>query len=123
MVHKEEITKAIAAHGMWKARLNQAIATGTIDVPVGTIEMDNQCAFGKWLYGPTLDANDRTSTHYKNVRALHAEFHRTAAKVVELALAGKKQEATNLMSLDGPYTKVSSQLTAAMTAWLKSLPA
>ncbi|MFN3680476.1 MAG: hypothetical protein ACK4VP_00360 [Nitrospira sp.] len=42
---------------------------------------------------------------------------------MELALAGKKQEAQQLMGLDGDYAKASSQLTAAMTAWLQSLAA
>ena len=37
MINKEEIDKAIAAHGMWKTRLKQAIDTGEIDLPVETI--------------------------------------------------------------------------------------
>ncbi|MCP9473563.1 MAG: CZB domain-containing protein [Nitrospira sp.] len=123
MIQKEEITKAISAHGLWKTRLSQAIATGKTDVTVATVRMDHQCAFGKWLYGPTLDAKDKLSSHYKEVLRLHAQFHEKAAQVLELAMAGKKQEAQQLMALDGDYAKASSQLTAAMTAWLKSLAA
>lgn len=123
MVHKEEITKAIGAHGMWKTRLTQAIETGKMDATVDTVRVDNQCAFGKWLYGATLDAKDKTSSHYEEVRGLHAKFHQAAAQVVELAVAGKKREAQQLMSLEGEYTKVSSKLTAAMSAWVKGLAA
>lgn len=123
MVHKEEITKAIGAHGMWKTRLTQAIDTGKMDANVDTVRVDNQCAFGKWLYGATLDAKDKTSPYYEEVRGLHAKFHQAAAQVVELAVAGKKREAQQLMSLEGEYTKVSSKLTAAMSAWVKGLAA
>lgn len=123
MIHKEEILKAIGAHGQWKTRLTQAIETGKMDVSVETVRLDNQCAFGKWLYGPTLDAKDKLSPQYKEVRSLHAKFHEVASQVLELALAGKKHEAQQLMSLNGEYAKVSSQLTAAMMAWAKGLAA
>ncbi|MBI5672670.1 MAG: CZB domain-containing protein [Nitrospirae bacterium] len=123
MVHKEEITKAIGAHGMWKTRLTQAIETGKMDATADTVRMDNQCAFGKWLYGASLDAKDKTSSYYEEVKNLHAKFHQTAAQVVELALVGKKREAQQLMSLEGEYTEVSARLTASMSAWVKKLAA
>lgn len=45
------------------------------------------------------------------MKALHAEFHKSAARVVELALAGKKAEAHDLMApVGGEYTKISSKL-------------
>jgi hypothetical protein len=101
MVHKEEIKKAIGAHGMWKTRLTHAIETGKMDATVDTVRMDNQCAFGKWLYGASLDTKDKTSPHYEEVRSQHAKFHQVASQVVELALAGKKQQALQLISLEG----------------------
>lgn len=123
MIHKEEITKAIGAHGMWKTRLTQAIETGKVEATVETVRMDNQCAFGKWLYGASLDMNDKKSPHYEEVRKLHAKFHQVAAQVIELASVGKKREALQLMGLEGEYTKASSTLTASMSAWLKSMAA
>lgn len=123
MAHKDEITKAIAAHGMWKTRLTQAIESGKMDTPVDTVRMDDQCAFGKWLYGVSLDLQGTTSAQYEEVKKLHAQFHRVAAQVVELALSGKKHEALQLMSLDGEFTKISSKLTAAMSIWLKKVAA
>jgi hypothetical protein len=56
------------------------------------------------------------------VRELHARFHLEAARVLELALAGKRGEATAAMALGSPFATVSSKLTAAMTAWRKDLP-
>lgn len=121
MTDKAEIDKAIGAHGMWKSKLRQVISTGTSDTPVATIRMDNQCNFGKWLYGATLSATDKSSAHYKSVKDLHAQFHRTAGQVTELALAGKKSEAENLISMSGEFSIVSAKLTEAMLAWKKSL--
>lgn len=120
MAKTEEIDSAIGAHGMWKSRLKIAIDTGKSEVPVEVIRQDNQCIFGKWLYGSSLTAVDKSSTHYKTVKDLHAAFHKTAAQVAELALAGKKAEAEKLMGLGGEYSTVSSKLTQAMLEWKKS---
>lgn len=119
MINKEEIDKAIGAHGMWKVRLKQAIETGKSDVSVETIRQDNQCNFGKWLYGATLGATDKASGHYKSVRELHAEFHKCAARVAELALSGDKAKAEQMLSLSGEFSATSSKLTAAMMEWKK----
>lgn len=117
MANVEELDKAIAAHGMWKVRLKSAIDTGKIDTPVATIQMDNQCAFGKWLYGDTLTSVDKSSAQYKTVKELHAEFHKTAA---QLATTGKKADAEKMMASGGGYNAVSAKLTSAMMAWKNS---
>jgi methyl-accepting chemotaxis protein len=121
MADAQEIDKAIGAHGMWKNRLKQAVDTGRIETPVDTVRMDNQCAFGKWLYGATLTAADKQSAHYGTVKGLHAEFHAAAARVMELATAGKKHEAEKILALDGDFGRISSKLTNAMMAWKKAL--
>jgi chemoreceptor zinc-binding protein len=121
MADKPEIDKAIAAHGMWKTRLKMAIETGKLETPVETIRMDNQCVFGKWLYGTTLTSVDKASIHYKTVKELHTEFHKTAARVAELAFSANKIEAEEMMSLGGEFAAVSEKLTTAMVAWKKSL--
>ena len=116
-----EIEKGIGVHGMWKARLRRAIETGKFDASIDTIRKDNHCDFGKWLYGSTLSDIDKASNSYKTVRDLHEEFHRTAAKIVDLALSGKKDEASKMISHDGEYALISSILTAKMMEWKKSL--
>ncbi|MDI6743656.1 MAG: CZB domain-containing protein, partial [Smithella sp.] len=113
MANIEELDKAIGAHGMWKTRLKMAIEAGKTDTPVETIRQDNQCVFGKWLYGNTLTSVEKASQHYKTVKELHAEFHKTAARVAELALSGKKAEAETMMALSGEYAAISGKLTQA----------
>ena len=121
MVHSKEIDQAIAAHGYWKNYLRNAIKTGQIDTTVEAIRSDNQCVFGKWLEDSMLTPMEEASHHYKTVKERHAEFHKTAARVVELALAGKKSDAERMISLGGEYTKISAELHLAMMEWKKSL--
>jgi hypothetical protein len=117
---KEEITKAIGAHGMWKARLRTAIDTGKSDVTAADVGKDNACAFGQWLYGSTLDPAARSSGDFKEVQKLHAEFHKVASQVLQLALQGKKAEADKMMVQDSVFSDVSGRLTSAMMHWQKS---
>lgn len=120
MVNIDELDRAIGAHGMWKTRLKAAIDRGSIDVAVQVIEADRQCAFGKWLHGSTLSPADKATSHYQTVRELHAEFHKTAARVARLAIDGKKKEAREMMDLAGEYTALSGKLTRAMMDWRKA---
>jgi methyl-accepting chemotaxis protein len=115
MSFEEEVTKAIGAHGVWKMRLRTAINTGKTDANAADVAKDNACAFGQWLYGPTISASARTSPDYAAVRKLHADFHKCASKVIEHVGHGDKTQADAVMA--GDYTKVSHELTAALTKW------
>ncbi|NJD55798.1 MAG: hypothetical protein FIA94_05255 [Nitrospirae bacterium] len=121
MVYIKEIDQAIAAHAYWKDYLRNAIKTGQIDTPVESIRSDNQCVFGKWLDGSMLTSMEEISHHFVTVKERHSEFHKTAARVVELILAGKKSDAEKMMSLGGEYATISAELTLAMMEWKKSL--
>jgi hypothetical protein len=121
MAHIAEIEKAIGQHSKWKAALRHAIQTGQIDTTVEAIQRDDHCFFGQWLDGPALTAAEMASRHYKTVKERHAEFHKTAARVLELVLAGKRSDAERMMSIGGEYSKMSALLTLAMMEWKKSL--
>jgi len=118
---KKEIRSAIAMHSMWKGRLEKCIKTGVFDTPVNVVEMENECYFGKWLYGENITPAVRSSEQYQKVKDWHAQFHRVAAQVVKLSLAGEKAQAANLMQLNGEYTRVTTELIGEMTAWANSV--
>jgi hypothetical protein len=117
MVNKEAIQAAIAAHTAWKTRLRVAIGTGKFDVSASTVAQDNQCQFGKWLYGPELSGGERQTEHYLTVKQLHAQFHQLAAMVVRLATSGQEAAATQAIDVDSDYGKVSVDLMQALTRW------
>ncbi len=114
----EEINKAVAAHGMWKARLRQAIDAGKSDFSAAGVSVDNQCDFGKWLY--SLPADDHQSPHWQKVRDLQAKFHREAARVLGLAVGGKKADAEAGLATGSQFAKISLELTGAMIEWKKA---
>ena len=121
MLQKDVIQKAISAHAGWKARLRNVASTGTFDTPVATVQADNKCDFGKWLYGAELSGADKQSEHYLKVKQLHAEFHKIAAKVVEWATTNQKDKAAQTMAMGGAYSKASTSLTQAMMQWRDSI--
>ena len=119
MAFEDEIGKAIGAHGVWKMRLKTAIDTGKADAQATDVAKDNACAFGQWLYGPSIPAAVRASLDYQSVRKLHADFHKCASKVIECVGHGDKSKANAL--LEGEYHKVSSELSSAMMKWKASV--
>ena len=110
-----EITNAIGAHGMWKMRLRTAITTGRGEVTSATACCDDQCPFGKWLYGPSLNADLRQGMPYQVVRRLHAEFHRSAGSVLAYVERGNASLAQG--TLEGDFTERSEKLVRALTKW------
>ena len=115
---KDEITKAIGAHGMWKMRLKRILETGVAEIDPVKAASDNQCEFGKWLHGQTLPADVKSSAQYKTIKILHANFHQCAGKITRLALSGEKDEANRAMSTE--FDDVSRSLVAEMMQWKKA---
>jgi len=121
MIIVDMIQKAIAAHSSWKARLKSAVATGKFDVTPADIKLDNRCEFGKWLYSPDFTPAEKLTKNYRAAIDLHAKFHQEAAKVVEWATSGHKDEAEKAIGLEGSYTKASSALTKELVEWRLTL--
>ena len=120
---QDEITKAIGAHGMWKARLKAAIDSGNSEFRPDQVCVDNLCDFGRWLYGSTIAPAEKAGQHYRVVLKCHAEFHKLAAEALGRALAGKKAEASMLINPGSRFANLSVELTTAMMAWAKSAEA
>jgi len=113
---QEEIDKALGAHALWKMRLRTAIHKGQLDVTPSDIARDDRCEFGKWLRGPTIPKEARASKQFLTVVRLHSEFHKIAAQIAELAVAGRKDDASKLLN-GGEYTRTSEGLAQALEAW------
>ncbi len=116
----EEIGNAITAHGQWKVRLRNAIDTGQCDSTPDKVKMDNNCSFGKWLHD-RIDSAYKTTPMYREIMALHADFHKEAGNILELALNGRKDEAHNLLKVGSNFSSISAKLTMKMKEWQDSL--
>jgi methyl-accepting chemotaxis protein len=111
------LQSAMAAYATWTGRLKAAIASGTFETPVSTMRADNQCQFGKWLYGKDISAAEAQTENYRRTKQLHAQFHEEASKVAQLALAGRKEAAEKAMGPASDYARISSALTGVLTRW------
>jgi methyl-accepting chemotaxis protein len=108
----------IAAHGQWKFRIRDAIARGKSDFTVVGAKSDTTCDFGKFLQ--TLPAAVASSALGQKVRAKHAEFHVEAARVLELALVGKKADADKALVDGSKFAKLSTELSALLMEWQRT---
>lgn len=119
MVTKEAIETALAAHALWKKRLQDAIATGKSEFQPDIIKTDHACQFGKWLYD--LPADDRKSEDYAKVKTLHANFHKIAGEILQLAISGKKEDASKKLESGGTYGSATGKLVLALQSWKEKI--
>ncbi|HHI71599.1 MAG TPA: hypothetical protein ENJ91_11390 [Rhodobacteraceae bacterium] len=110
-----QINNAIGAHGSWKIKLRTAINKGKSEHTVDEIRCDDKCAFGKWLYGPDIDAQTRAGAPYNVIKRLHAEFHQCAANVLHKATSGDMKGASEV--LEGEFTAKSEKLVRGLRKW------
>ena len=121
MAALQEIDKAIGNHGMWKLRLKAAIDSGRMEAPIASIRAHHDCAFGKWLHGPTIAPATRASVHFSRVAELHAQFHETTARVAEMATSGQRAAATAEINGTGEFNRAHREMAAALEEWKKAL--
>lgn len=110
-----QIDSAIGAHGLWKMQLRSAIRSGRSDMTVPQASGDCNCKFGQWLHDPAFDPSHRSTVPHTVISRVHAEFHREAGKVLQLALGGSGAAAD--AALEGPFTEVSEKLVRALLKW------
>jgi hypothetical protein len=123
MITERELTSAIGAHSVWKNRLKEAIATGTLQSSVSVIAAGDACPFGRWLDAIAAEARTTYAHHYRQVHERHAVFHQMAARVAELAAAGDREKAEELMAFHGEFSLASAWLTEAMIEWKAAVAA
>lgn len=116
---RDQIKKAMAAHGKWKLRLRTAVGRGSSEFKPENVRPDNLCEFGQWLHGSDIDATTKQGVPYQVILRLHREFHETAAKVLTMVEAGRKDEAEAL--LNGEYFERSDKLIRALAKWDREL--
>jgi hypothetical protein len=97
----------ISAHVMWKQRLVSLLAGKSEEqLEPSTIELDNRCALGQWIYGDGQTMAELPA--FEEVRGMHAQFHRLAAEVVKLHQMDNSSAAEVL--LNGEYSRLSERL-------------
>ncbi|MBF0331270.1 MAG: CZB domain-containing protein [Candidatus Omnitrophica bacterium] len=118
--NRKAVDGALSAHGQWYSRLQDAIKTGKSDFKPATVKTDDKCAFGKWFYSE-FPAVLKNNPLHEEIKALHAEFHQEAGKILEMALEGKKEEAAKLIGGGSTFKSLSSKLISKLSALKRML--
>lgn len=100
---------ALTAHIDWKMKLSRYIAHPDNSLDPEKVCVDNACALGKWLYGDGSHYVDKHPKTFSNLKTSHADFHKTAAQIIEAVHNGNTKLAEKLMSAEGPYLSVSER--------------
>jgi hypothetical protein len=119
MITKEAIEAALSTHAQWRNRIQNAIETGTSEFKPNIVKTDNNCEFGKWLYD--LSSEDKKSDDYSIVKVLHADFHKVAGEILQLAVSGKKEDAIKKIASGGDYQTATGKLVLALREWKNKL--
>lgn len=115
---RDQITRAISAHGAWKRRLTAALASRSHAEDVSTVARSDVCAFGRWLQDTSPSTAD--AAVHRTSGILHAQFHRQAADVLQLITTGDLARAKSSLEPGGGFAEASRQLTKTMIEWRRS---
>ncbi len=112
-VMASEGREAIDSHVRWKARLRDFIQGRSQEqLQQEFVARDDQCTLGKWIYGI---GGERFSGHpaFAVLKSRHAQFHRCAGEVLEVAQRGDSRIALHMLE-EGAYPDASEQVAAAI---------
>jgi hypothetical protein len=99
-----DFVAAIEAHRKWRERLSEYTqGTSNEKLDHAVICRDDQCALGKWIYGPGVTFTGHLPLFHQ-LKAKHAQFHISAAQVVEQVQSNHKEQAVNML-LEGDFAK------------------
>jgi Arc/MetJ-type ribon-helix-helix transcriptional regulator len=118
-VMASEGKEAIDSHVRWKARLKDYIeGKSTEELKSEVVGRDDQCTLGKWINGI---GGERFSANpvFAVLKSRHAQFHRCAGEVLEVAERADRQIALHMIE-EGAYPDASEQVTAAIVKLFES---
>jgi len=79
---------------------------------VDAVTCDDKCDLGKWIHGPATKHS--LMAEYKNLRASHAEFHKTVGAIIGCVHHHKTDDARRL--LGGDFVATSRKTISAIHA-------
>ena len=69
------------------------------------VGMDNRCVLGQWIHGEAVQFNQMKE--YTELVHEHSNFHKCAADVLRMALAGQTEKAKAQLDAEGPFMEAS----------------
>jgi len=112
LVEGVDVDSIIDAHRQWKVKLRDAIEKGD-QIDVKTLERDDCCALGKWIYGDGQRLNGRPS--FVALIDKHARFHRVAGQVGELINKGEYLRAEQALGHGSTFSKATIEVVQVLS--------
>lgn len=100
------------AHLKWKTRLRNAIRDGE-KFDVSTVRRDDCCALGLWIHG----TGQRRWGHqpgFTRLMSAHAQFHKEAAQVAEMANQGDQAQVAKLIGSGTDFARATQATVMAL---------
>jgi len=105
----------ISAHTQWKTRFRKLVDNPGERLDAGTVEKDDQCELGKWLYQE--GSRHKQMREYSELQAAHARFHLAAAEVIRTMNMGASAKAKEMLDpLTGGFGRAASDCVNAIVA-------
>lgn len=112
---------AIEYHMRWKGQFESALEDAQANgLDPQTVSRDDASALGQWLHGEARDRFGR-APELDDVLMWHAELHRQAASIAEVALGGDR-EAVRAGLARGPYATAALRLRGALSKMFATEP-
>lgn len=109
----------LETHASWLTRLREHVYGGRSLDPATAARHDD-CDLAHWLERVRPQLHERTE--YWHTRALHARFHRRAARIASLANAGRRIEAELELAPGGEVRQLSADLVRSIAALQRLAP-
>ncbi len=107
-LQRQRAESVVKAHIGWFQDLRNAVETGQSHLAPAAVAEDTECEFGKWVHdelGALCPAG-----LFEEIKRIHADFHRTAAAILTLALNGQQADARARLGGSSELGKLSSAL-------------
>lgn len=107
-----DFKSAKKAHIDWKMKLTNYLQNPDNSLDPKKVCLDNACVLGKWIHGDGLAYREYNPSIFDSLKDSHAEFHKTAAQIIDYVNVHNNQAAEKLLSPTGKYIQVSDKTVA-----------
>lgn len=104
-----DFKSAKKAHIDWKMKLTNYLQNPDNSLDSKKVCLDNACVLGKWIHGDGLAYREFNPNVFDSLKDSHAEFHKTAAQIIDYVNVHNNQAAEKLLAPTGKYILVSEK--------------
>ncbi|MFI5336055.1 MAG: methyl-accepting chemotaxis protein [Opitutales bacterium] len=115
-----DVAGALKAHVDWKVRLQKYLHASPatrekLDAKV--VGTDCNCALGRWIHDEAVHSPIAGHPEFAQLKQCHASFHRSAAKIIEVANRGDNKAARDLLNNpQGEFNRYTAEVSDRLSA-------